>query len=297
MTGKTPGLSRRRLLAAIALSSLGESVVGAGRGDSAGSGLHDVPATSRRVSLEAYVSRNGQQTVAVPIILDLARTVVIVCDMQNDFGSRGGMFDRAGIDISMIQRAIGPTAKALASARRSGLKIVYLKMGFLPDLSNLGEPDSVNRVRHVQGFKVGQTVRTPDGRDSRILIRDNWGTDIVSELLPAAGDTVIHKHRFSGFFETELDTTLKSLRAKHLIFTGCTTSVCVESTIRDAMFRDYLPVLLADCTAEPIGSSFPRSNHDASLLAIETLLGWVSASEKFIAALDEEETRSDLSRT
>ena len=119
------------------------------------------------------------------------------------------------------------------------------------------------------------------------LIRDNWGTDIVPELKPKADDVVLYKHRFSGFYQTELDATLKTLGAKHLIITGCTTSVCVESTIRDAMFRDYLPVLLADCTGEPIGYSFPRSNHEASLLVIKTLLGWVSGSEEFMKALKE----------
>jgi ureidoacrylate peracid hydrolase len=207
--------------------------------------------------------------------------------MQNDLGAKGGMFDRAGNDISMIQRAIGPIAKVLASARRAGVKIIYLKMGFRPNLSDLGAPDSVNRVRHLEGFKVGQRIRAPDGRESRILIRDNWGTDIVPELEPQADDVVIYKHRFSGFYETELDATLRRLGAKHLIFTGCTTSVCVESTIRDAMFRDYLPVLLADCTGEPIGYGLPRSNHEASLLVIKTLLGWVSGSETFIKALKE----------
>ena len=220
------------------------------------------------------------------ITIDAAKTAVIVVDMQNDFGTEGGMFHRAGIDITMIQRAAGPAAKVLCSARRAGIKIVYLKMGFRPDLSDLGAPDSVNRVRHLEGFQVGQTILAPDGRESRILIRDNWGTDIVPELKPQADDIVLYKHRFSGFYETELDAALKRLEAKHLIFTGCTTSVCVESTIRDAMFRDYLPVLLADCTGEPIGSHFPRSNHDASLLSIETLLGWVSGSEEFVKALE-----------
>jgi ureidoacrylate peracid hydrolase len=62
--------------------------------------------------------------------------------------------------------------------------------------------------------------------------------DIVRELTPQSGDVIVYKHRFSGFYETELHETLKNLNAKHLIFTGCTTSVCVESTIRDAMFRD-----------------------------------------------------------
>ena len=74
--------------------------------------------------------------------------------------------------------------------------------------------------------------------------------------------------------------------ARNLVITGCTTSVCVEATLRDAMFRDYSPILLADCSAEPIGNQLPRSNHEASLLVIETLLGWVSDSERFIKALD-----------
>src|SRR5437762_11759543 len=67
-----------------------------------------------------------------PISIDPAKTAVIVVDMQNDFGSKGGMFDRAGIDISGIQEAVAPTASVLACARRAGIKIVYLKMGYRP---------------------------------------------------------------------------------------------------------------------------------------------------------------------
>jgi hypothetical protein len=115
-----------------------------------------------------------------PIEIDTARTAVIVCDMQNDFGTKGGMFDRAGLDISMIQRVVGPTAKVLASARQAGIKIIYLKMGYSPDLSDLGAPDAVNRMRHLR-FGVGKTIRAPDGSESRILIRDTWNTDIVPE--------------------------------------------------------------------------------------------------------------------
>ena len=220
-----------------------------------------------------------------PIAIDTARTAVIVCDMQNDFGTKGGLFDRAGLDISMIQRAVGPTAKVLASARHAGVKIIYLKMGFRPDLSDLGAPDSPNRVRHLM-FGVGKTVRAPDGTESRLLIRDTWNTDIVPELKPQRADVVVYKHRFSGFYQTDLDATLKQLRVKYLIVTGCTTSVCVESTVRDAMFRDYACVLLADCMGEPIGYGLSRSNHEASLLTIQTLFGWVSGSAEFIEALD-----------
>ncbi len=222
-----------------------------------------------------------------PIAVDTAKTAVIVVDMQNDFGSKGGMFDRAGIDISGIQRAIAPTAKVLDSARAAGLKIVYLKMGFRPDLSDLGTANSTNRAEHLR-MGVGQAVPAPNGKESRILIRDTWNTDIVPELAPQADDAVIYKHRFSGFYETDLDVTLKQWKIQYLIFTGCTTSVCVESTVRDAMFRDYSCVLLEDCMAEPIGHDLPRSNHEASLLTMQILFGSVSDSEEFIKALQEQ---------
>jgi ureidoacrylate peracid hydrolase len=218
-----------------------------------------------------------------PIAIDPVRTAVIVVDMENDFAAKGGMFDRAGVDISGAQKVIAPTAKVLTAARQAGLKIIYLKMGYRADLSDLGASDSVNRTRHLK-FGVGQTIRAPDGRESRILIRDTWDTDIVPELKPQASDIVIYKTRFSGFYRTDLDATLKKLGIKYLIVTGVTTSICVESTVRDAMFRDYLCVLLRDCMSEPIGHDLPRTNHEASLLNTEVLFGWVSDSEHVIKA-------------
>jgi ureidoacrylate peracid hydrolase len=219
------------------------------------------------------------------ISIDASSTAVIVVDMENDFGTKGGMFDHAGIDISMIQKVIDPTAKVLAAARQAGIKIIYLKMAFRNDLSDIGSEESVNRVRHLNFMHVGDTISTPDGSKSRILIRDTWGTDIVSALKPQDRDIVIYKTRFSGFYQTNLDSTLKQLHTKNLIITGCTTSICVESTVRDAMFRDYLPVVLEDCTAEPIGNNFARSNHEASILTIQTLFGWISNSNEFIKAI------------
>jgi ureidoacrylate peracid hydrolase len=227
-----------------------------------------------------------------PIAIDPPRTAVIVVDMENDFAAKGGMFDRAGLDISGAQKAIGPTAKVLVTARQAGMKIVYLKMGYRDDLSDLGAPDSVNRTRHLR-LGVGQKIRAPDGRESRILIRDTWDTDIVPELKPQPGDIVLYKTRFSGFYQTELDATLKKFGIKYLIFTGVTTSICVESTVRDAMFRDYLCVLLRDCMSEPIGHDLPRTNHDASLLNAEELLGWVADSEQFLKAFPVKTAKSD----
>jgi ureidoacrylate peracid hydrolase len=233
------------------------------------------PRSGRMVTLEARPA---------PMTLDTARTAVLVIDMQNDFGTKGGMFDRAGIDISGIQRAVAPIARVLNAARQADMKIIYLKMGYRPDLSDLGAPDSVNRVRHFQ-LGVGQSVTAPDGSASRTLIRDTWGTDIVADLKPQADDSVLYKTRFSGFYKTGLDEQLAELGIKHLIVTGCTTSICVESTVRDAMFRDYSCALLADCMSEPIGDGLARSNHEATLLSVEKLLGWVSASTHFASAV------------
>jgi ureidoacrylate peracid hydrolase len=227
-----------------------------------------------------------------PITIDPARSAVIVVDMENDFAAKGGMFDRAGVDISGAQNVIAPTAKVLSAAREAGLKIIYLKMGYRPDLSDLGATDSVNRTRHLK-FGVGQKIQAPDGRESRVLIRDTWDTDIVPELRPQASDIVLYKSRFSGFYQTDLDAMLKKLGIKYLIVTGVTTSICVESTVRDAMFRDYLCVLLKDCMSEPIGHDLPRTNHEASLLNVEVLLGWVSDSEHFIKAFPVKTAKAD----
>ena len=276
MKFETRRLSRRKMLAAMAVSSMSSVAIGSGLKDREPVSAVSTNAKNKTVTIDAKPE---------PIAIQTSKTAIIVVDMQNDFGTKGGMFDLAGIDISMIQKAVSPTAKVLTAARESGIKIIYLKMGYRPDLSDLGTVDSVNRTRHLQFMHVGKAVRAPDGTASRILIRDTWNTDIVAALKPQVGDVVIYKTRFSGFYETELHSILKGLGIKHLIITGCTTSVCVDSTIRDAMFRDYQPVLLADCTGEPIGYGLPRSNHEASLLTIQALLGWVSSSGEFLKAL------------
>jgi ureidoacrylate peracid hydrolase len=219
------------------------------------------------------------------VAVDPLRTAVLVIDMQNDFGSAGGMFERAGIDVSGIAAAAVATRPVLTAARTAGIPIVYIKMEHAPDLSDVGPVDGPHWIKH-RPLRVGDTVIAPDGSESRILVRDTWNTEILEELTPHPSDLVVSKHRYSAFFETELDTVLKGLDAKYLLVTGCTTSICVESTVRDAMFRDYSCVVLEDCTAEPIGAGFARTNHEASLLVIETLFGWVSSSRAVLEALE-----------
>jgi ureidoacrylate peracid hydrolase len=212
-----------------------------------------------------------------PVSIDPERTAVLVVDMQNDFGAVGGMLHRAGIDISGITAAVSATRGLLSAAREAGIPVVYLRMEHEPDLSDIGPADGPHWIKH-SGDGVGDTVTAPDGSRSRILIRGTWNSEILEELAPEPGDRVVSKHRYSGFFETELEDVLQELGAKHLLVTGATTSVCVESTVRDAMFRNYRCIVLEDCTAEPIGAGLSRSNKEASLLVIETRFGWVSSA-------------------
>ena len=219
----------------------------------------------------------------VPIQVTPSRSAVVVVDMQNDFGSIGGMFEQAGVDISEIRAMIPSMAALIDGARRVGMKVVYLKMAFRADLSDAGLPDSPNWLKHVP-LKAGEHMFAPTGAASRVLVRDTWNTDIVDELRPLAEDVVLYKHRFSGFYQTELDSILRGSGIDTLLFVGATTSVCVESTFRDAMFRDFQCLIVEDCVAEPIGADLPRTNHEASLLVLQTLFGSVTDSKSVAVA-------------
>lgn len=141
------------MLAAMAVSSMSSVAIGSGFKDREPVSAVSTNAKNKTVTIDAKPE---------PIAIQTSKTAIIVVDMQNDFGTKGGMFDLAGIDISMIQKAVSPTAKVLTAARESGIKIIYLKMGYRPDLSDLGTVDSVNRTRHLQFMHVGKAVRAPD---------------------------------------------------------------------------------------------------------------------------------------
>jgi len=207
-----------------------------------------------------------------PFQFDPRETAVIAVDLQNDFGAKGGMVDSFGVPIEGARATIEPIGRVLAAARAAGMPVVYTKVDFRRDLSNAGGPDSFNRER--MGLD-----------DGGFLIEGTWNTDIVPELAPQRGDVIISKQRYSAFFQTELDEILRAKGIKSLVFVGWTTSVCVESTLRDASYRDYRCVILSDCTAESIGRSQARTNHDASLLVIEAQFGWVAESQSLLDAL------------
>ena len=126
------------------------------------------------------------------------------------------------------------------------------------------------------------------GRSTAAVVSQpsGWNGAIIDGLAPEPGDRVIVKRSFSGFFGTDLDDVLRDAGITTLLFTGCTTSICVESTLRDAVFRGYDCILVEDCVAEPVGGTLDRTNHDATVHLVEIVLGWVSDSASIVESLD-----------
>jgi len=212
-----------------------------------------------------------------PVLVELTKSAVIVIDMQNAFVSSGGMFDIIGFDVSKITHIIKPLKDVLDVSRKLGLKIIYVRHTYLPDLSNAGSSESPNYWKE---YSLALLRKYPDYRD-RMLIKGTWGAEIINEIKPLAEDIIIDKQRYSGFANTELENTLRKLNVKYLFFTGIALNICVESTIRDAFSREFWPILLSDC-CEAIGPSYTRK---ATIWNVKQLFGWVTTSRDYIRAL------------
>lgn len=222
------------------------------------------------------------------IAVDFDRTAVVVVDMQNACASKGGMLDIAGADLSDAMRVVGTIRGVLAAARRAKVPVVYLQMGYKPDLSNSGGPNSPNWHKELAMHLMN---KRPELK-GKLLTEGTWDFEIVEELAPEAGDLVIVKTRYSGFAGTTLDSQLRVRGIRYLFFAGIATNVCVESTLRDAYFQDYWPILLRDGSM-PAGNS---SVQEATLYNVESFFGWSAKSEDLIAILESSAVRATCGR-
>ena len=212
-----------------------------------------------------------------PLEIDLARTAVIVVDMQNAFVSEGGMFDLAGYDISGAAQIVATNAALLTALREAGAKIVYLKMSYNADYSDAGGPESPNPQREL-GLLL---MRAHPENWGKFVTQGTWDEEIREELAPRPGDIVIRKQRYSGFAGTNLDMILKTQGIRYCLYTGVATNVCVESTLRDGYFLDYWPILVADAC----NNSGPDCNREATEWNVENAFGWVTSSRDVLQAL------------
>ena len=213
-----------------------------------------------------------------PLEVDFKKSAMVVVDMQNAFASKGGMLDIAGVDIADAARVVGVIRSVLVAARRKAVPVVYLRMAYKPDLSDSGGPNSPNFHK-----ELAMTLMcSRPGLKGKVLTEGTWDAEIVEDLAPQPGDLVITKTRYSGFAGTPLDSQLRMRGAQFLFFAGIATNVCVESTLRDAYFHDYWPILLSDASM-PAG---PASAHEATLFNVESFFGWTVSSQELVRQLE-----------
>jgi nicotinamidase-related amidase len=200
---------------------------------------------------------------------------LMIIDMQRDFVDPGGFGEALGNDVSLLRKAIAPTKTVLDAARKNGMLVIHTREGHRQDLSDLPQNKKLRGK-----LKAGIGDPGPMGR---ILVRGEYGHDIVDELKPAPGEPIVDKPGKGAFYATDLDSMLHNRGIRQLVVCGVTTEVCVNTTVREANDRGYDCLVLEDC----VGSYFPEFQ-TASLNMIKAqggIFGWVGDSKQFLEAL------------
>ena len=212
-----------------------------------------------------------------PVAFDAAAAALIVVDMQNAYATKGGYLDLAGFDVSSTGPVIDKIAQAVAAARKAGILVIWFQNGWDPDYVEAGGPGSPNWHKS----NALKTMRRRPEMNERLLAKGTWDYALVDALKPEPGEIVLPKPRYSGFYNTQLDSLLRARGIRTLVFTGIATNVCVESTLRDGFFLEYFGIVLADATHQ----AGPAALQEGALSNIETFFGWVSDVAAFEATL------------
>jgi nicotinamidase-related amidase len=210
------------------------------------------------ISIEPRPMAGAPPGMGRPLVMNPARTAVIIVDMQRYFLETP--------PFSGMRTILEPTAAFLVTARQAGLAVVHVRTEFNEGMANAG--------------RIGSRTRAMMDSLGTALVQGNPLADVAPELTPGAEDIVITKTRFSGFWQTDLDSVLRKRQIDTLIFAGGTTTVCVESTLRDALFLEYNALVLADCTED-----MTPQLHQSALQRINMFFGWVCGSIDVAAAL------------
>jgi ureidoacrylate peracid hydrolase len=191
---------------------------------------------------------------------------LVVIDVQNGFVSKGGSYDLLGMDTSNYRQVIPRIRELIDLCRENSIPVFYTQA-----------------VRESSGIDL--LTRThkilPKSREERIMkkpicVRGTWDADIVEEVAPRPGDHVVIKRRDSAFHDTEIKVWLSSLGIDTLIFSGIDTSICVETSLRDAFNLGYDVVLIADATI-----SSNRKHYESTIDNIKDYYGLVMNLSEF----------------
>ncbi len=212
------------------------------------------------------------------VTADLRRTAMIVIDMQNDFCAKGGWVDHLGVDYTPDRKPIAPLQRLLPALRRAGVPIIWVNWGNRPDLMNM-PPNQLHLYKPTgEGIGLGEPL---PGSGAHVLEKDSWAAAVVDELQPEAGDIRVDKYRISGFWDTPLDSILRNLGTKTIMFAGVNTDQCVLHSLTDANFLGYGCLLVEDCCA----TTSPDYCTEATIFNVKKCFGFVTNSLHVLSGL------------
>ncbi len=199
--------------------------------------------------------------------VDPKHTALLVVDVQNDFCAPGAAFDKAGINLSMVQEMVPRLVKIIDQARKAGVFVVFIRNHYNTENNwYLSE----TWLEHAKRRRRGLYWTIP------MCVPGSWGADFYL-VKPAEGEPIVTKHRYDAFENTDLQYVLSSRGIRTLIMTGFATNVCVETTSRHGFVKDYYIVMNKDCVASDM-----KELHEATLKNIENFFGEVVTSEDIL---------------
>jgi len=189
-------------------------------------------------------------------------TVLVNIDLQNDFLHPDGWYARSDIDISHMRRVVEPVQELVAACRSRDIPVVWTRHG-THGVEDGGPFMELRPVLRDGGLRTG-----------------TWGYEIVAELQPQAEDRFVEKNRLSAFFQTNLELVLRGRGAETVLIAGVLTNQCVGATCKDALFRDFKPIVVEEAT----GTTLPHL-HGPAIEMIRVGWGQVSTLEQTLAEL------------
>ncbi|MCS5496358.1 cysteine hydrolase [Cnuibacter physcomitrellae] len=211
---------------------------------------------------------------------DAARTAFVVVDMQNDFCHPGGWLASIGVDVSAARSAIGPINRLSPLLRSAGVPVLWLDWGTRADRVNL--PPNVIHVYDPEG--VGAGIGAAHADSPAVLEEGSWGAALVDELDVRDDDIRVSKHRMSGFWDTPLDSTLRTLGIDTVLFAGVNLDQCVYATLIDAACLGYDCILVEQASA----TTSPGFCVDATVYNVDQCFGFCVAAADLELALTTE---------
>ena len=202
--------------------------------------------------------------------LDPAATALLVIDLQIDFLSADGYFARKGYDPAPLRAILPNVNRLIGAARAAGILIVHTRQGYRADGADMTPYERWRRRR--AGL---------DG--SNILLRSSPGYGIVPEIAVADTEIIVDKTANGAFTHTDLEHVLRARGITHLIFSGCTTDVCVHSTLREANDRNFQCCLVEDACAS--GDAYAHAAAVHMVTVEDGIFGVVATTGAVAAAL------------